>query len=484
MQKNSNEITKIFKLYVEAQQPGPAGKQVVQKAAPLVADLNQSTSAEVSNVSPDLYDILQHDKSDPTLQELIDTDLPQINYKQFGLYLDLSYASKQPLLIYGEPGLGKSAYVKQYTLDAAKAKNKKPIFWNQSDKQTKEKVIQTPSEYFVLIDIRTAQLDPTDIMGIPIGVTSNSDYLETKQMQWIYLLSKPDSDGILFLDEINQGSPQVLKALFEVVFDRSAGGTGFSKHFAIVGAGNLGNEHGNEPIPPALANRFTCGTLIADPQGWLDWAESHNLNPYIIGFVKSNPSENFYVKPKNPSDPFPSPRQMEKFSLILDTILSKYHNAKLAGTPIKEPIINTISNQAAGLCGVYWARKFVTYLQYIQNFSIQNILDNPNLKKEKADKLHALVSFLTSKVKYALTHIQAGVTKNKDAADIINALIHVTVTLNPEWRNIIWSSITRTLNLDQKKEIFGFINNLELDPNVDRLLKDAFKQLGQILKGE
>jgi len=111
-------------------------------------------------------------------------------------------------------------------------------------------------------------------------------------------------------------------------------------------------------------------------------------------------------------------------------------------------------------------------------------LDNPNLKKEKADKLHALVSFLTSKVKYALTHIKAGATQNRDAADIVNALIHVTVTLNPEWRNIIWSSITRTLNLDQKKEIFGFINNLELDPNVDALLKDAFKQLGQILKGE
>lgn len=487
MQKNTNEIAKIFKLYTEAKNPvisKPPVNPIEQKVAPLVKSLNTSTDKEISNVTPDLYDVLQNTDS-PVLNELEDTDIPQFNYKQLGIYLDLAYTSKQPLLIYGEPGLGKSAVVKQYCKDAAASKGKTFVVWNKDIKQeTKQDMMQNPDNYFTLIDVRTAQLDPTDIMGIPTNVASDTPYLEMKQMKWIYFMSLPDSDGVLFLDEINQGSQQVLKALYEVVLDRSAGGTSFSDNWAIIGAGNLGFEHGNEPIPPALANRFTCGTLIADSDGWLEWAESVKLNPFIIGFVKSSPGENFYVKPKNPSDPFPSPRQMEKLSGVINNILLTYHQAKLSGKPIKEPIFNTIGNQAAGLCGVYWARKFVTFLKYIQNFNIQNILDNPDLKKEKADKLHALVSFLSNQVKNILPKIVDGKTQDAKAVQVMDALIHVTVSLNSEWRSIVWSSIMKLLNLDQKRELLTYIQTVEVDENVSKTLKSAFNQLGEILKGE
>ena len=272
-------------------QPTEDADQIKQQAQSTVNALNQNAEEEF-----ELEDI---GGAFDTIDQFEQTDLPTFNYKSLALYINFAYINigkdgkKQPLLIYGDPGIGKSEVVIGIAERIAESRGREYVSWSKASNAKKMELIKNPSKYFALIDVRVNKLEPVDFVGIP-DIGSEAEYLETKQMKWLYFMSLPDADGFLFLDEMNQGSEQTLKALYEVVNDRSAGGTSFSPNFAIIGAGNLGAEFEN-PIPPALTNRFTAGILIADPESWLEWAEEsgidkqvgsakrRNLTTYVLG---------------------------------------------------------------------------------------------------------------------------------------------------------------------------------------------------------
>ena len=459
--------------------PAETASNIVQQAKSQIAAINTSTP----NIEPDPDELLSGTGGD--IEQYLDTDLPVYSYKTLAMYLEFAYNSKDPLLIYGDPGLGKSDIVRQFATNVAQSKNKTFVNWSKATDEQKHDILQSPESYFVLIDVRTAQLEPSDLVGIP-NINSKKPYLETQQPKWIYLMSLRGSDGVLFLDELNQGHPQVLKALYEVVLDRSAAGTPFSDEFCIIGAGNLGAEHGNEPIPQALTNRFTAGVLIADPDSWLEWAQAHNIDKYIIAFVKSNPSENFYVKPKNPDDPFPTPRQMAKLSTALKKIYQTYHAAKTSGKSLGVPILKAIGDAAAARCGVYWGRKFVNFVKYIQSFDVRDLIANAErLTGEAADKLHALVTFMVGRLKTIAPKIPNGVIAAEDETSnqIIQALGYITIYLKRDWRVIFWSSLKNTLVPQEFRSIAIALVSFSkvADPEVKTKLQKALADIKELL---
>ena len=84
--------------------------------------------------------------------------------------------SRWPVFLWGPPGVGKSSVVHQ--------------------------VVKTRG--WVLRDVRASLLDPTDLRGIP--------YVENGQANWAppsFLPSDPDSEGVLFFDELNAAPPLV-----------------------------------------------------------------------------------------------------------------------------------------------------------------------------------------------------------------------------------------------------------------------------------
>lgn len=327
-----------------------------------------------------------------------DTDLPIYSYKLLEFHLVAAYNTRKSLLVYGDPGLGKSSVVKHTAKNIAKGENRKFIEWNNLSIDEKKELIKNPSGHFCLIDIRTAQMEPTDLVGIP-DISSTTQFLETKIPKWIYLMTQPGSAGILFLDELNQGSPQVLKALYEVVLDRSAGGVNFQPGWGIAAAGNLGMEFGNEPIPQALTNRFLAGVLVADPQSWFEYAEASNIETMIINFVRSRPDENFYTKPANESDPFPTPRAMEMLSDYIKNVKSQFIEAKKRGNPIKLDIYQVIETAAGGFCGLNWARKFITFVKHFSKLDWLNLVKDPDqIKKLDLDKLYAILLYIRNNV--------------------------------------------------------------------------------------
>jgi MoxR-like ATPase len=97
----------------------------------------------------------------------------------------LVLGEKQPVFIWGGPGIGKSAVVRKLAADLA----------------------------LPLQDIRALLLDPVDLRGLP--------YLSEGRSKWAPPDFLPkDGAGILFLDELNAAPAMVQASCYQLVLDR------------------------------------------------------------------------------------------------------------------------------------------------------------------------------------------------------------------------------------------------------------------------
>lgn len=471
-------------------------EDIVDAADSIVKDIND-INQETEEVEAELdFDDIEEPLGikDETVEQYKDTDYVVYGYKSMVLHLHLAYntfdskGNKKALLVFGDPGIGKSEVIRSFAQKVASYKGKKFINWDKCSKEKQEEVIASPEEYFVLVDIRAVSLDQTvDFVGI-MDLKSDKKYLDTKQSRWVYFLSQKGADGILFLDEINQASKQVLSALYRVVNDYSFGGTPIARDVLIVGAGNLGAQF-EDPIPQALVNRFSAGVLVANPEEWLEWAEEKNISKYIIGYVRSNPDNNFYYAPKNEDDPYPTPRQFEALSIKMRKIFKEYKNLVNMGDSSKPiGIIKIIGEAAASLCGMTWARGFMTFIKHSKSFDFEKLVKEANtLKNEKKDKLYALMIFMSNLVKKHAVAVpdekNKQDSKNELSAEgqaVVEGIVKISNNLSIEDAVILWNQLYK----DIKPEKFHYVMKFLVKGNYDVKAKEYFmKTVLQKIKG-
>ena len=299
-----------------------------------------------------------------------------------------AYRTKDPFMVYGDPGMGKSTFIKSFAKDVAQSRGRQFVVWNTSSKEKKVEIINNPAKYFVLLDIRVAVMDPTDVQGVPDKVPG-IEWLTTRKHDWIVFLSKPEADGILFLDEINQGNPAVLNAMMQVLLDRNFDGTPLSENIAIVAAGNLLGQGNLQQLLPNLIDRFGfVGTLVVKPSEWIEYAKNAGINPWIINFVESNPKRFFYQTPGDDKDwqadtKFVTPRTLERLSRLLEDVEKEYEGYEASG---KEPALDyseKIERIVRANCGTKWANDFMIFLDYTHVFDTEHVAREP---KEFAEK--------------------------------------------------------------------------------------------------
>lgn len=135
--------------------------------------------------------------------------------------IKVSIESNMPILIKGETGTGKSSIVKQVAKELG----------------------------YDLYDLRLAGIMPEDLGGLPRAVGDSYDYLVPK---WFHeRMNKP---FVLFLDEINQASIQVLHALYGVVLDRMVAGRVNPEMRIVAACNEVGeNEYVTDMMIPLLA---------------------------------------------------------------------------------------------------------------------------------------------------------------------------------------------------------------------------------------
>ncbi|MFG3039919.1 AAA family ATPase [Streptomyces sp. NPDC048330] len=177
---------------------------------PVAADRPQLGLAE------DLLSLLRTTTTEPRRDEQLEA-------------LTLSVAADLPVLLWGEPGIGKTAALTQLAAS-----------------------LDLP-----LTTVIASVHEPTDFSGLPVvGEDPAANGVPMAPPQWAVELVRAGR-GLLFLDELSTATPAVQAALLRVVLERRVGALQLPPGVRIVAAANprASAADGWELSPP-LANRF------------------------------------------------------------------------------------------------------------------------------------------------------------------------------------------------------------------------------------
>ena len=221
-----------------------------------------------------------------------------------------------PVMLWGPPGIGKSSIIHQIASENNQA----------------------------VVDLRLAQLEPTDLRGVPMP---NRD---TGRAEWYLPAFWPasaktdttrdvlkedgttekvavkagdcvDGPGIIFLDEIEKAPISVKNASLQLVLDRMVGSYKLPNDWAIVCAGNR-EEDGcfSQPLGAALSNRMIHLEVEPDVEAWAAWArDGDRVVDDIIGFLHFKP-ELLYKQTEEHA--FPTPRSWVIGSNMIKSVKS------------------------------------------------------------------------------------------------------------------------------------------------------------------
>jgi len=263
--------------------------------------------------------------------------------------LDHVVTTRWPAFIWGPPGVGKSSIVR------AVANNRK---------------IQ-------LLDIRAPLLDPTDLRGIPTVANDKARWCPPE-----FLPSDPESEGILFFDELNAAPPLVQASLYQLTLDRRVGEYTLPEKWKILAAGNRAEDASiTFRMPAALSNRFIHISFEVDFDDWRKWAVGMDIHPMIIGFLSARQELLFNMQITERG--FPTPRSWEMVSDILKATMD------IRGS--QDIILGTVGEAAT--------MELMAYFQNaISEESILKIIANPDSEAlpGKLSDQYALISYLTS----------------------------------------------------------------------------------------
>ena len=193
-----------------------------------------------------------------------------------------AFASKRPAFLWGPPGIGKSDVVASITEELGG----------------------------FMIDLRMAQMEPTDIRGIPFYNK------EIGKMDWAAPVDLPDEDlasqypiVVLFLDEMNSAAPAVQAAGYQLILNRRVGKYQLPDNVVIVAAGNRESDKGvTYRMPMPLANRFVHLEMRPDFVSWQNWAVNKAIHKDVVGYLSFAKQDLYDFDAKSSSRAFATPR--------------------------------------------------------------------------------------------------------------------------------------------------------------------------------
>ncbi len=197
--------------------------------------------------------------------------------------LPASYALNRPIMLWGPPGVGKSAVVHQFAAS-----------------------VNVP-----VLDWRLTLMDPVDMRGTPVqqkGLTS-----------WAPPAELPTKgEGIIFLDELPQARTDTKNVAAMLVLERRIGEYRLPSGWRIMAAGNrMQDNAGTSPMPQHLNNRFWHIDFELSVEDWLAWAEEHDIDYRTYGYIKYRAGALLEFDPKSKDPAFASPRSWELCSDLL-----------------------------------------------------------------------------------------------------------------------------------------------------------------------
>lgn len=242
-----------------------------------------------------------------------------------------SIKNNTPIMLWGPPGIGKSSLIHQIAAEMSRE----------------------------VLDLRLAQLEPTDLRGVPMPDATIGrarwylpafwpDRAEKNMERQVEVVDKdgnkkmesvgikagncPNGPGIVFLDEIEKAPISVKNASLQLVLDRAIGTYKLPDDWAIVCAGNR-EEDGcfSAPLGAALSNRMIHLDIEPDVDAWGMWARDNNVQEDIIGFLYFKP-ELLYKQTEEHA--FPTPRSWVMASGLSENVKTQKEQKELIGAAV------------------------------------------------------------------------------------------------------------------------------------------------------
>ena len=250
-----------------------------------------------------------------------------------------------PLMLWGPPGVGKSAVVRQICEEREVA----------------------------LLDVRLAQREPVDIRGLPVPGDG--------AVSWLLPAEWPrEGRGIILFDELTAADRTLQVAAYEFILDRRLGDLyRVPDGWYLMAAGNRVEDRAvATTMASALANRFLHLEVDVRLEPWVRWAMDADLHPEVVGFLRFQP-ERLFDMAGDVERGWPSPRSWERVSLEL----------KL-GADLPEQLLSSL---VVGLVGPGAGLEFLAFREWAGELSdVEDLLEgrSPVVVPDRADQRYAL----------------------------------------------------------------------------------------------
>lgn len=291
-----------------------------------------------------------------------------------------------------------------------------------------------------LVDLRLSQMEPAEIHGIYMP-TDDRARLDRVPMDWVRTVA--DEPCLLFLDELNAApSKSHQAAAYQLLLDRVAAGVPFHPQTLVMAAGNLEEDRAIVgPLSSALNNRLAHFILRPSPPAWLSWAETADVDPRVVAFIRAHGSRVLYRTTGDHA--FATPRSWVHLSHLISGGSARACDDGRAAIQSRalEPIMDlgTIELLATSCVGASMARAFAEFLDTYEHFDADDILRLgrwPDLTRGRAAEVSArmrLVDELVGALRRSVTRHHAGLTQ-RHVHNVVDFLCAAGMTEELRWR--------------------------------------------------
>lgn len=160
-----------------------------------------------------------------------------------------------------------------------------------------------------VVDLRLAQMDPTDLRGVPHVVEGRTHWARPDFLP-------ADGAGILFLDEITSAPNAVQAAAYQLTLTPED--FGIPSTWMIIAAGNRKTDRGvTFNLAAPLQNRMCDIDVSTTLEDFTNHAIG-KVRPEILSFLRDRPDLLHKFEPTGDIKPFPSPRSWFAVSAVLE----------------------------------------------------------------------------------------------------------------------------------------------------------------------
>ena len=298
--------------------------------------------------------------------------------------IHLSARSDVPLLIWSNPGMGKTALVGS----AAHS-----LTYTRPDN-----AVGT----YGFMSFSPATLDPSDLGGIPVPSSDRTHLTRLLAGDFARLTSPSLPPTLLLIDELNRASQPVMNLFLRLIQERMVGEFKLSPSVRIIATANP-SDSGARDISAALANRVIHQTMTAADlsEGWHDWMRGQTPAHRIVSVFLERRPEIAYDFPNDParqSRAWPSFRSWDNAARIIHSACPMDYDIHNLRPLLNGPDGDMIFDLISGLVGVGAATELVTFLR---RSDIPSPADTLSGKVGFSDELSILTAQLLSAVAMA-----------------------------------------------------------------------------------